>query len=84
MPSGSNGVTGEIFEISNESVWEVLDDYEGVTGGLYQREEIPMALFEGCPILGETADRIGQTPLRVQAYVFCGSRRGFFWHGDSW
>jgi gamma-glutamylcyclotransferase (GGCT)/AIG2-like uncharacterized protein YtfP len=78
------GVMGEVFEIAPQSLWAILDDYEGVSDGLYRREEISLAQFEKDSAFPETNDQATQKPIRVQTYVFTGSRIGFSWHGSCW
>ena len=78
------GVMGEVFEIAPQSLWAILDDYEGVSDGLYRREEISLAQFEKDSAFPEPNDIAIQKPIRVQTYVFTGSRIGFSWHGSCW
>lgn len=87
-PEGMNpddcGVAGEVFEVAKQSLWAVLDAYEGVSEGLYRREEITLAHFERDETFPETTDLWPQKPIRVQSYVFTGSRIDFSWHGNCW
>ena len=78
------GVLGEVFEIPGESVWEALDQYEGVEGGLYLRGEITLEHLEWDAGWEETHDSgIGKF-RRVQTYIFSGDTAGFDFYGNCW
>lgn len=82
------GVVGEVFEIAPwtqpGSPWEILDDYEGVSAGLYRREEITLSQFEKALDGDKYPGLVFASPFLVQTYIFTGNPTGFSLHGNCW